>query len=26
VYERRGEQLERFSADVLPLLRDLRKQ
>jgi alkanesulfonate monooxygenase SsuD/methylene tetrahydromethanopterin reductase-like flavin-dependent oxidoreductase (luciferase family) len=26
VYERRGEQLERFSSDVLPLLRDLRKQ
>ncbi|MFZ8898582.1 MAG: LLM class flavin-dependent oxidoreductase [Alphaproteobacteria bacterium] len=25
VYERRGEQLERFSSDVLPLLRDLRK-
>jgi len=25
VYERRGEQLERFSFDVLPLLRDLRK-
>jgi len=26
VYERRGEQLERFSSEVLPLLRDLRKQ
>ena len=25
VYERRGEQLEKFSSDVLPLLRDLRK-
>ncbi len=25
VYERRGEQLERFSTEVLPLLRDFRK-
>ena len=25
VYERRREQLERFSTEVLPLLRDFRK-